>query len=73
MSISFLVGTLSVHGDVKLASLWSDSQVFHQYKVDGRLESGLFLNIPTNFLSSEGDGFGLLPDLGKEVRHENNL
>lgn len=34
---------------------------------------GLFLNILTYFLLSEGAGLGLLPDLVKLVTHLNNL
>lgn len=63
---SFLVGTLSVHGDMKLASLWIVMLVFQWQSLGG---SWLFLNILTNLLSSEG----LLPLLGKVVTHPNNL
>lgn len=33
----------------------------------------MFLNILSKFLKSEGDTFGLFPDLGKVVVHLNTL
>lgn len=64
---SFLVRTLSVHGDFKLSSLWRVTVVFQEFLVHGRLVQllapWLFLNILTNFLSSEGNTLGLLQTL----------
>lgn len=59
------VSNLSVHGDVRPTSLWM--MVFYQFPVHRLGGSWLFLNILTPSLYSEGDSWGLLPDLSTIV------
>lgn len=70
---AYLVGIFSFHDDAKLASLLIMTLVFQRFPIHGRLEAlvvpGLFLNILTNFILSEGDSLGFLPVLGKVVAH----
>lgn len=47
--------------------------VFGSWQALVLVVSGLFLNIPTNFLSSEGDSLSLFPDLGKVETRPNNF
>lgn len=44
--VSFLVGALSVHVDVKIASLWTLMLMFQRFPVNGRLELWCFPGCP---------------------------
>lgn len=60
---SYLVGTLSVRGNVKLTSL-SFKLVFQLFPVSDKLEPWWFLGCSlNNFLSSDCDSLGLLTDI----------
>lgn len=60
VGVSFLVGSLSVHGNVKRTPLWTVMLVY-QFPVHGRLEAlGLFLNIVTSLTTASQFSFSRL-------------
>lgn len=70
----FLVSILWVHYSVKhVFTVDSVPAVSRLWLAWFLVVSGLFLNILTNFLSSEGDSLGLPRGLGKVVTHEKNI
>lgn len=70
----FLVSILWVHYSVKhVFTVDSVPAVSRLWPAWFLVVSGLFLNILTNFLSSEGDSLGLPRGLGKVVTHEKNI
>lgn len=70
----FWVGSLSVHGDVKLALLWTVMLEFQQFPVHALTLTlpGLFQNILTSLFSSQDDSLDLLPDPGNAVTRLTN-
>lgn len=70
----FWVGSPSVHGDVKLALLWTVMLKFQQFPVHALTLTvpGLFQNILTSLFSSQDDSLDLLPDPGNAVTRLTN-